>query len=127
MTVLAFIKIFSFMFLANSVVYAGIFFINGALLPELLASLYSKTSYVMRVIICLVTFLTAGNILFAKAFEWFDPVLVAPLNIIAFVFLQVIIAILVNKVAPSLMIIPALAVVTAGSYWVYTILDSSKL
>ena len=123
MSAIVFLQIFTLMFVANAVVYAGAFFINGALLPETLSFIYDKTSYIARVVICLISFLTVGNILFAKAFDWFNPVWVAPLNIAAFIFVQIIIAILVNRAWPSVMIIPAVSLILIGAYWVHTLLN----
>lgn len=122
MTPIIFAQILGLMLLANATVYAGIFFINGAFLPGLLAMVYEKTGYVARLAICLVTFLIWGNILFAKGFEWFNPALVAPLNIIAFVLIQILIALLVSKTLPSLMLLPAILIVCASVYWVYVLI-----
>ena len=118
-------QILVLMMVANAVVYAGVFFINAEFIPSVLSDFYAKSSYILRSAICLVTFLLVGNVLFAKAFSWFDPVLVAPVNIVAFVLVQVFIGIIVSKTMPSPMIIPAIAVVTAGSYWVYALLNTS--
>ena len=117
------IQITGLMLLANATVYAGIFFINGEFMPGLLSGIYDATNYTARLGICMVTFLILGNILFAKGFEWFDPVLVAPVNIIAFVLIQVAIAMLVAKSAPSLMLVPALAVLCGSVYWVYVLIS----
>ena len=117
------IQITGLMLLANATVYAGIFFINGDFLPNMMSGLYEATNYMARLLICMVTFLILGNILFAKGFEWFDPVLVAPVNIIAFVLIQVAIAMLVSKTVPSLMLVPALAILCGSVYWVYILIS----
>lgn len=123
MAVLLYAQIFGLMLLANAVVYMGIFFINGGLMAGLLAPIYQVTGPVIRTLICLVSFLTLGNILFAWGFAKFNPALVAPINIVAFVFIQVAIAFLVSKTWPGWMIVPALSVVIAGCMWVYYLID----
>ena len=51
------IQITGLMLLANATVYAGIFFINGDFLPNMMSSLYEATNYTARLLICMVTFL----------------------------------------------------------------------
>lgn len=116
-------QILGWMFLANAVVYAGLFFINAELLPSIFSNIYESTTYIARVVICLFTFLTVGNILFTKGFQWFDVSLAVPFNIIGFILVQIVIAVIVSKSWPSLMIIPATLAVCASVYWVYTIIN----
>lgn len=123
MAILLYAQIFGLMLLANAVVYMGIFFINGGLMAGLLAPVYQVIGPVVRTMICLVSFLTLGNILFAWGFAKFNPILVAPINIIAFVLIQVAIALLISKSWPGWMIVPALGVVIAGCMWVYHLIE----
>ena len=125
MQVLVFAQIFLLMFLANAVVYGGVFFINGVLLPSWFAPLYAHTGVIIRTAICLVTFLLLGNILFTVGFAKFNPVLVAPLNIIAFVLVQIMIGVILSKSVPDPMLIPAMAVVVAGAMWVYVLINGA--
>lgn len=125
MAALLYAQIFGLMLLANAVVYMGIFFINGGFMADMLAPVYQATGPVIRTVICLVSFLTLGNVLFAFGFAKYNPVLVAPLNIVAFVCIQIAIALLVSKSWPGWMIIPATTVVMAGSMWVYHLINTA--
>lgn len=110
------------MMLCNAVVYAGLFFINSELLTGVFSGIYEATNYWSRVFICLVTFLTLGNIMFTKGFQWFDAQIALPMNIIAFVLIQIIISLILSKSAPNLMVIPATFAVCASVFWVYTLI-----
>ncbi len=112
------------MIVANAVVYAGIFFMNSQFIPSYLTSIYENTTYTLRLIICLFTFLTLGNILFSKGFQIFDINQAALMNIIAFVLVQIFIAVIFSNTMPNLMLIPAVMVLCASVYWVYTLLPN---
>ncbi len=121
-TVFIYGQALAWMFLCNAVVYAGLFFINSELLPSIFSTVYEATTYWGRVFICLVTFLTLGNILFTKGFQWFDIGVAVPMNIIAFVLVQIVVSLIFSKSAPNLMLIPATLALCASVYWVYTLI-----
>ena len=112
------------MIIANSIVYAGVFFINGQLFSTAFSGFYANTGYILRVILCIVTFLAVGNVLFSKGFQLFDIRQASVMNMVGFMLVQIAIALIFSKSAPNIMLVPASLLLCASVYWIYIILES---
>lgn len=117
-----FIKMFVALFFAQLVVFSGIFFMSGQLLPNMLAGFYSQYGQVLRGIMALVIFFAPANFVMSYCFGNFNPAMVTPTGIFIAVIVQVIMTTLVVGGRFSLLMFPAAAVTIAGCFWLYSLM-----
>ncbi|TVQ84560.1 MAG: hypothetical protein EA357_02770 [Micavibrio sp.] len=119
---LDFFKLLPLILVAHAAILCGVFFTGGQLLPSVFSPFYEKTNEFSRLFMALLTVFALGNILVVKAYHWFDPALVTPVNVFSMVCGTVLMTVLVFQMKPPLLIIPATLVVAAGCVWVNILL-----
>lgn len=120
------IKLLPLLLLAQGMIYGGVFFISGQLLPATLANIYTITTPFTRMLIALVLVFSIGNLLMGYAYEHWHAGLVTPLTVFATITVQIIFTVFILSIKPSLMLIPATGVVIIGCLWVNYILTQSS-
>ena len=117
-----FIKMFLALFFAQAVVFSGIFFMSGQLLPNLLAGFYMQYGSAVRGVLALIVFFAPANFVMSYCFQVFNPAMVTPTGIFIAVIVQVIMTTLVVGGRFSLLMLPAAAVTIAGCFWLYSLM-----
>lgn len=115
-------KALGIFFLAQTVIFAGILFISGQLLPNALAAVYSQTNYAARLILSLISAFAAGNLLMAYGYGHFNPGIAAPVSIFCTVLVQIFAAVMILGVRPPWLLLPATLIVAGGCVWVIWLL-----
>lgn len=117
-----FFKMFSYLFFAQVVIFSGVFFMSGQLLPQTLSGFYNQYGTFLRGAIALIVFFAPANFMMSYCFQIFNPAMVTPTGIFIAVIVQVIMTTLVVGGRFSLLMIPAAAVTVAGCFWLYSLM-----
>lgn len=118
-----FLRMFAYMLFAQTVIFSGVFFLSGQLLPNMLGWFYGQYHVALRGIAALILFFAPANFIMSYCFQAFNPALVTPTGLFIAVVVQVIMTTLVVGGRFSLLMIPAAAVTIAGCLWLYSLMD----
>ena len=115
-------KVIPIVFLGQSTVMAGLYFISGRLMPVFFSGLYSSTSLTGRTIVASAIIFPLANFVCGYSYQKFSTAIVSPAMIAMMVLAQVIFAVLALGVRPSLWLFPAAAITMTGCAWVSLLL-----
>jgi hypothetical protein len=117
LTITNYFNPFMLNFAAACIIYTGLLFMSGQLLPSLLETVYNNTNLTIRTIIAVLVCTTPANVLISHIFKS-NPAAVAGItNIMAVVIVLTIIAVLIDniKINASILISMAFAMVACGN------------
>ena len=113
-----FLRAMGVVFLAQFSIIAGIFFISGQLLPNLLAPLYTLLSTgLARTVAASIIIFPLGNWVMAYAFGRYGPALVSPLMIVMMILVNILFAVFVVGTKPSPWLALAVLLMIIGGVW----------
>jgi len=99
---------FAINFFATSIVYVGILFISGQLLPVQLASIYTATNSLARTGIAIILVTAPANLLISYVYKNFPASTAGITNIISVVLILTLIAVLIDNIKINATIIISL-------------------
>lgn len=104
-------------FFATCIIYIGLLFMSGQLLPSLLADVYDNTNIAIRTVIAVLVCTTPANVLISYIFKSNPAAIASITNLISVVLVLTLVAVLVDniKVNASILISMAFAMVACGN------------
>lgn len=104
-------------FLATCIIYTGLLFMSGQLLPSILSSVYDNTNLLIRTIIAVLICTTPANILMSHIFKTNPASIASVTNIMAATLVLTIVAILIDnvKINTTILISIAFAMAACGN------------
>ena len=105
--------------LGVSMIFSGIAFINGQLLPHVFGGLYDVLHNIwLRTLVASITFFFIANFTVSKAYIIGGQPITGPLYVVALIFGMVVSALLIDKTSLNGHIIGGVVVLILGALWV---------